>query len=112
VAILDIRITSEGSRTTVVLAGIIDRDGADEVGQAVLAAAGRQGCELEIDLKDVTFLGSSGIARFLQVQNVVSSAGGQFRIIRLNPDLEALFKANHFDTLISVGRSSVKADIP
>lgn len=100
---MDIRITSEGSRTTVVMAGIIDRDGADEFGQAVLAAAGRQGCELEIDLKDVTFLGSSVIARFLQIQNVVSSAGGRFRIIRLNSDLKALFKANQLDSLISVG---------
>ena len=100
---MDISVTQEGSRTTIVLAGIMDRDGADEIGRTLPAVMVHQGGELVVDLQEVHFLGSAGIARFLQIQDSVSSAGGRFRIVHLNPQLECLFKATRLDKLLPVG---------
>ena len=57
---------------------------------------------LVVDLQEVHFLGSAGIARFLQIHDSVSSAGGRFRIVHLNPKLEGLFKATRLDKLFPV----------
>jgi anti-anti-sigma factor len=100
---MDISVTQEGSKTTIVLAGVMDRDGADEIGRTLPGVMVHRGGELVVDLQKVHFLGCSGIARFLQIQDSVSSAGGRFRIVHLNPQLEGLFKANHLDKLLQIG---------
>lgn len=100
---MDISVTQEGTRTTIVLAGSMDRDGADEIGRTLPALTVHPGGELVVDLQKVHFLGCSGIARFLKIQDSVSSAGGRFRIVHLNPQLEGLFKANRLDKLFRVG---------
>lgn len=100
---MDIRVTQDGLKTTIVLAGIMDRDGADEIGRTVPEAMVHPGGELVVDLEKVHFLGCSGIARFLQIRDSVSSAGGRFRIVHLNPQLEGVFKVNRLDKLFPIG---------
>lgn len=72
-----VRVVHEGPRAEVEVAGEVDIATCPPLDDTVarLAAAGIE--QLTFDLREVTFLGSSGLASLLRAQRLVAAEGGR-----------------------------------
>ncbi|GAA3388096.1 STAS domain-containing protein [Streptomyces roseoviridis] len=71
------------STTEVALAGELDLYTAAHIEAELTRLAGQTECELLLDLADVTFCDSSGVALFLRVHRRCVAAGVRLRLCRI-----------------------------
>jgi len=99
---MDINIVREQTVTRVELAGSIDVEGAEVLKKNLGQLVGEGAREVELDFKGVHFIGSSGIGKLLLFYKNFTAQGGKIRILHLNSDLQALFKAIRLDRLFNI----------
>ncbi|HUF32513.1 MAG TPA: STAS domain-containing protein [Acidimicrobiales bacterium] len=84
-----------GDRATIVLRGEVDITSEGGVDDAVVEGL-RRGAELiTIDLSDVVFMGSSGLASLLRAERIVKEAGGHLELHRPSRAVRDLLDMTH-----------------
>jgi len=99
---MNIRVASEGDKSTVYLSGSIDIPGAENLKKIFNQIAESNPKEVIIDFDEVNFIGSSGIGKLLLFYKKFTSKGGKVQIINLNKEIKALFKAIKLDKLFNI----------
>ena len=93
--------TEEGRRLTAAVSGELDHHRAREIMEELdrrIDAA--MPSELVLDLEQLTFTDSSGIAVLLRAFRRVGTAGGQLRVIRTPAQAEKVFRAAGLQRII------------
>jgi anti-sigma B factor antagonist len=99
---MEIKTVKEKDKIVVVLAGSIDIEGAEILKKTFTQIINEGPKEVEIDFKGVNFIGSSGIGKLLLFYKNFTANGGKIKIVNLNADLLALFKAIRLDKLFNI----------
>lgn len=99
---MDVKINKEKEKITVNLSGSIDIEGSEVLKRSLNSIAEEGAREVCIDLKEVSFIGSSGIGKLLLFYKNFTSTGGKIKIVNLNADILALFKAIKLDKLFNI----------
>jgi anti-anti-sigma factor len=80
--VIHTRTVTDPDRTVLTVAGEVDMVGVPSLVEAIRTAITRPGAALvEIDLTDVTFLDSAGIAALVQGRGVADGAGVRLRVV-------------------------------
>lgn len=88
---LNIRIESDSQGACVRLAGELDLDSVPEVNRLVDALTEELHSRLLIDLAEVTFMDSTGLASILRAQRSAEANGHQFTLRRGSDQVQRLF---------------------
>jgi len=101
---MNVKIASEGDKTTVFISGSVDIPGAESLKKTFnqIVDAVPQPKEVWIDFGEVNFIGSSGIGKLLLFYKKFTSKGGKVLIVNLNKEITALFKAIKLDKLFNI----------
>lgn len=100
---MNIKINHEGEKAIVFLSGSIDIPGAESLKKSLTQILENEETkEVSIDFEGVNFIGSSGIGKLLLFYKNFTSKSGRVRIINLNKEITALFKAIKLDKLFNI----------
>jgi anti-sigma B factor antagonist len=100
---MNINISNEDEKTTVYLSGSIDIPGAESLKKSLSQILEDDSIkEVIIDFEGVNFIGSSGIGKLLLFYKNFTSQGGKVRIVNLNKEITALFKAIKLEKLFNI----------
>ncbi len=95
----------EGATASVAPIGELDIATVDQVDGALKDAAGKETAELELDLRGVTFMDSSGIHLLIRWNESMQESTTTFRVIQGRPEIRRLFEiADLIDDLPFVDR--------
>jgi anti-anti-sigma factor len=88
---LSIRVTQEGDRATLALAGELELATAPMVGQAVVEMLRTGPRELVLDLAELAFMDLSGLRAVLLTQSLCESSKCDFLLVNGTPQVQKLF---------------------
>lgn len=97
---MDFKITQEDDRGRLEIIGDIDEKGA-ELLKAKLSELS-QLKKVEIDFRNVGYIGSSGIGKLLLFYKNLAVHGGTMYVTNLQPDILRLFRELKLDTIFSI----------
>ncbi len=99
---MNIKVTKEKEISTLYLSGSVDIPGAENLKKTLNQFLEDGSKEVVVDFKDVNFIGSSGIGKLLLFYKNFTARGGKVRIVSLNDEIVALFKAIKLDKLFNI----------
>ena len=97
---MDLKITQDTDKGHIEIIGDIDEKGA-EILKAKLQEM-NQLKTVEIDFRNVEYIGSSGIGKLLLFYKNLAINGGTLSVTHLQPDLFRLFKELKLDTIFLI----------
>lgn len=98
---MPLRFTQEPGRVTAYLSGEIDHQVAREMMLALdREVALRTPARLQVDMSEVTFMDSSGIAVLLRVWKRLEGAAARMRVVGVPPQPKKVFHAAGLDKII------------
>jgi anti-anti-sigma factor len=97
---LDVRVTHEGSATTVTVAGEIDLVTAVRLGRELESAFDAGPQWLRIDLSRVAFMDTSGVAALLTARRRALAAGCRFTVKAASPTIQRLLEVTGLAALL------------
>jgi len=103
---MDIETIQTGAQVRIVLQGIVDEKGADELKKQASQLKFDAVQEVVIDCREVRHIGSSGIGKMLLLYKKLASKGGTFSVVNLQGPMFELFTELKLDTLFSITRAS------
>jgi anti-anti-sigma factor len=83
VAVLRVDVSTGGGQTVLALAGELDLDSVDELRHPAEAAL--SGGAVILDMAELTFIDSSGLALLVELRRLASDAGVPLQIVNLRP---------------------------
>lgn len=99
---MNIKVTKEKEISTLYISGSVDIPGAENLKKTLNQFLDDGSKEVVVDFKDVNFIGSSGIGKLLLFYKNFTARGGKVRIVSLNDEIVALFKAIKLDKLFNI----------
>jgi anti-sigma B factor antagonist len=97
-----IRSVVEGQTTTLHVTGEVDLATAEEIGQAATTALDAGATALVIDLHQVTFLDSTGLAVLVAVNNHATAGGARLTIRGPSPRVRKVLRITGLDEFLPV----------
>lgn len=91
--------TLDGMTIRLALSGDLDFDTAAELTELTFDAGYRQ---LDLDLSELAFIDSSGLAALVRLQRQVEGADAELRVVALTPYLRNLMRMTGLDKLFSL----------
>lgn len=88
---LKIRISRRGSTYVITLIGELDVAGASELGRDLRGLDIAEGAVLAIDLRELTFIGSAGIAALIHAARRAAARGYRLIVVNDNPATQRVF---------------------
>jgi anti-sigma B factor antagonist len=85
--------------------GEIDMHSSPELRKEIMACVGQRMSPLVVDLKDVTFIDSSGIATFVEGLKGAMSYGGKLKLLGLAPQIMEIFCFSKLDKVFEIHAS-------
>ena len=82
--------------------GILDGTRAEEIRAEVKRALGQGAKTLLMDLKETTFVDSSGLGTLVSVLKMVRSQEGEMYICSINPQVKMLFELTSMDRVFGI----------
>lgn len=98
---MDAQLSSADGVVTVRLAGEVDTYTVAQVRRAFDRVSGGAGVQVAIDLREVTFLDSSGIGAIISLHQRVAAAGGRLELLCTGMPLQ-LMRLMNIDQVIDV----------
>jgi anti-sigma B factor antagonist len=98
---MSFRVSDEGRAVTVYLDGEIDLDRSPEARKALLAELGR-GKALRVDLADVAYMDSSGIATLVEALQKARDRKLEFALVRVSPAVMKVLKLARLDRVFTI----------
>jgi anti-anti-sigma factor len=89
---LTIRASQQGDTTTLVLAGEIDLLTSTQLNRELDIALDRKPAALRLELADVVFMDTSGVAVLLKARRRALEVGCHFGVASMSPPLARLFE--------------------
>jgi anti-sigma B factor antagonist len=96
----DYTVRREGTHAVITMPAEIDVTNADEIRQALLAAAGQDAAVLIIDMSETTFCDSAGVQAVITAQKQAATTGTQLRLVATT--VLRIFTVTGTDQLIAV----------
>lgn len=103
---MNIKTTQNGYRVHIVLQGIVDEQGAEELKKQVVQLNLDSVREVVIDCREVRHIGSSGIGKMLLLYKKLASKGGTFSVVNLSAPMFELFSELKLNTLFSITQAA------
>ncbi len=94
-------IREEQGRLVIELGGEIDLDRAPELRKRLLDCVGR-GRDVLVDLSQVTYIDSSGIASLVEALQSAGKAGTRFGLIAVSPEALRVFELARLDKVFTI----------
>jgi anti-anti-sigma factor len=105
-----VRTTLEGRALVAYLkTGKITDYEKDAIAAEVGPIATAHGWRLILDMRDIIFVGSSGLGMLLALQRSAKAAGGQMVIVGLSEDLMGMLKLSKLDKMLTFGKDVAAA---
>jgi anti-anti-sigma factor len=92
----------ENGVTVFVLEGRIDTEGAVDMDLALQAAASEGQHKMVLDMAKVRYIGSAGLRTLADVLTKNKDAGGDLKLVALNPKVQRVFRIIGFDKFFSI----------
>lgn len=97
---LDIQVTYEDGATTVVVAGEIDLVSAVRLDRELMTAVDGTSEWLRLDLREVTFMDTTGVAVLLKARRRALEAGHRFTVKSASPTIQRLLEITGLASLL------------
>ena len=94
---MEIAVDREGEVTVIRLSGEVDASNSAEAGQRLREAAPEERPRVVLDMSDLRFLDSSGLAALIAFLKDVDARGGQAALARLQPTVHRIFELTRLD---------------
>ncbi|MGV1100196.1 STAS domain-containing protein [Thiovibrio sp. JS02] len=101
---MDIDILQEEARSIFSLRGVVDERGAEILHSHFDAVNPLITREVVVDCQDLSYIGSSGIGKFLLLYKRLTAMDGSLRVINLPRNIFTIFKELRFDTLFAISQ--------
>ena len=92
----------ENGITVFVLEGRIDTEGAVDLDLALQAAVSEGQHKMALDMAEVRYIGSAGLRTLADVFTKNRAAGGDLKLVALNPKVTRVFRIIGFDRFFSI----------
>jgi anti-sigma B factor antagonist len=92
----------ENGVTVFTLDGRIDTEGAVDMDLALQAAASAGQHHMVLDMAQVRYIGSAGLRTLADVLTKNQDAGGDLKLVALNPKVQRVFRIIGFDKFFSI----------
>lgn len=90
---IEIKTDFESTREArVSVSGQLDMDSSDELRKILRDAAERDFQRLTVDLSDVDFIDSSGVATLVDALQSMNEKGGQLKLVNVNDNVRNVFE--------------------
>ncbi len=99
---LRIRTEPVGDAVVIRLSGHIDELGADALSSVLDSTFEQQDYRIVFDLRDVMFLGSTGLGQIMRAYRVAGDEGGYVRIADPQPLIADVFRLTKLDKLLAM----------
>ncbi|HZH58931.1 MAG TPA: anti-sigma factor antagonist [Metabacillus sp.] len=99
---LNVDINNIGDQTIVSVAGEIDAYTAPKLREAILPLAEDSNPNIMINLKDVSYMDSTGLGVFVGLLKSVRKNNGQLNLVELSDRLERLFSITGLSDIIDI----------
>ncbi len=98
------KVTSEshGNGSVFVVEGHLDMGSTSTLRNELRGALKRKSTPLVVDLTDVAFIDSSGLATLIEALQSVSHYGGRMCLCGLRPEVKRLFELAHLGSIFEV----------
>lgn len=103
---INVDINNIGDQTIVSVAGEIDAYTAPKLREAILPLAEDSNPNLTINLKDVSYMDSTGLGVFVGLLKSVRKNNGQLNLVELSDRLERLFTITGLSDIIDISSKS------
>lgn len=99
---LDIRVTEDADRTTVVLDGEVDLSTVDGVRSTARSALARHPDVLILDLRQVQFIDSIGLRALVVLQREADRRGGRLLVVRGPEHVDRVFQITALERVLNM----------
>ena len=96
------RVTAGDTPGSVVLAGEIDFSVAPKVRARLLEVVGKGAQDVSLDLGDLAYIDSSGLALLIELRKHLVDAGGAVRIRSISPQVRKIFNLTQLSELFGL----------
>ncbi len=93
---------TQGSATLFVVDGQVDMHTSPELRGHLRGALGAEASPLVVDLTQVAFIDSSGLATLIEALQAVGKYGGKLRLFGLTPEVRKLFDLAQLSTIFDL----------
>ena len=100
---------THGSATLFIVEGQVDMHTSPELRGHLRAALGSQASPLAVDLTDVAFIDSSGLATLIEALQAVGKYQGKLRLCGLSPEVRKLFDLAQLSTIFDLRDTRAEA---
>jgi len=99
---LTIQKSEENGKSILSLSGEIDAYTAPELKEAILPLTSKSGNQVEIDLKDVNYMDSTGLGVFVSALKSSKENNSTLQLVHLKDRVQRLFKITGLDGIIDI----------
>jgi anti-anti-sigma factor len=100
--VMEIEISNPDDQIRISLWGRMDTEGAEQFGAETAPLDITQGQVIDIDMAQLTFIGSAGIGKLVSFFKKTQTAGGSLHISNLTGDLQTLFSVMKLDRIFNL----------
>jgi anti-sigma B factor antagonist len=93
---------SQGSAALFIVQGQVDMHTSPELRGHLRGALGNRASPLVVDLTEVAFIDSSGLATLIEALQAVGKYGGKLRLCGLTPEVRKLFDLAQLSTIFDL----------
>jgi len=106
---MDISEREQDGVTIFVLDGRVDSEGAVDLDMALRAAVEEGKHKLILDMSQVRYINSAGLRTLADILTENRNAGGDLRLVALNPKVQRIFQIIGFDRFFAIDRTLEEA---
>ena len=106
---LDLSTHSSGDRAVITVAGEVDLESANDLGEHALEALRSVSPHLVLDLAGVTFMDSTGLKVLMTIQRRTALAGGSLALVGVSRTVHRLLSLTGLDQTFAVHESVAEA---
>lgn len=103
---IKVDINNLGDKTLIAVAGEIDAYTAPKLREALLPLAEESNPNLTVNLKNVTYMDSTGLGVFVGLLKIVRRNDGQLYLVELSKRIERLFSITGLSDIIDISSKS------
>ena len=100
---MDYTYQAQDGQARIEITGRIDQQDINKLKEPFLRLEVDAVERVELDFKNVSYIGSTGIATLLQLHKRLASRGGGLNLVNLSPDMANLFEALKLDRIFGIG---------
>ena len=107
---MSIEIRKTGEIDRVGIQGDLDFHSTTEVRGELAKLAERQSLKVLIDLKNVAYVDSSGLAAFIELFQKMKRYGGKMILFNLTPGVKKIFDVARLDMILKIAKDTQEAE--